>query len=389
MNVEALPRRSGVGQKLYCLAALALAGVSLAISLRASAQDQSQTPSSTQKLVIADQDASGPGGSDMASLLVFLQSPEVRLLGVTVVTGDSWRDEEVAHTLRLLETVGRTDVKVYPGAALPLVRTQEWTRLNQDLNGKVTWMGAWREGNHGAWDKVPALPEGAPVTKAADEDAAHFMVRMVHQYPHQVTIYGAGPLTNIALAQRLDPHFADLAKELVIMGGSLSPKTEAHEWYNLPRHEFNFWFDPEAASIVLNAPWPKISVTTIDASIQTRLTGVLAAMKDSHSIAAQYLVRYTRQNGTSNYAWDELAAAAWLDPAIIVHQRDLYMDVNLTRGPGYGDTLTWSDYDKPVLSHQTVHAQVDVDAARLEHDLIQLFTAPTPGAHDPRPIPVK
>jgi hypothetical protein len=63
----------------------------------------------------------------------------------------------------------------------------------------------------------------------------------------------------------------------------------------------------------------------------------------------------------------------------VVHARDVYMDVNLTRGPGYGDTLTWSDYDKPVLTHQTVHAQVDVDAARLERDLIQLFTAPTPG----------
>ena len=63
--------------------------------------------------MIADQDASGPAGSDMTSLLVFLQSPEVKLLGITVVTGDAWRDEEVAHALRLLELIGRTDVKVY------------------------------------------------------------------------------------------------------------------------------------------------------------------------------------------------------------------------------------------------------------------------------------
>src|SRR6201996_3781338 len=73
-----------------------------------------------QRYVIADQDASGPGGSDMMSLLVFLQSPDVHLLGITVVTGDSWRDEEVAHALRLVESVGRTDVRVYPGAAFPL-----------------------------------------------------------------------------------------------------------------------------------------------------------------------------------------------------------------------------------------------------------------------------
>jgi purine nucleosidase len=342
-----------------------------------------------KRLVIADQDTSGPGGSDMASLLVLLQAPQVQMLGITVVTGDMWRDEEVAHALRLLETVGRTDVKVYPGAVFPLVRTQEWTHLNADLNGKVTWMGAWRETRHVAWDEVPPLDEGTPVTRAAEEDAAHFMVRMVHQYPHQVTLYAVGPLTNVALAQRLDPHFAELAQELVVMGGSLSPKTEAHEWYNLPRHEFNFWFDPEAASIVLNAPWLKITVTTVDASIQTKLSGVLEALKGASSPAAQYLVRYARHTGASDFAWDELAAAAWLDPAIIQHERQVYMDVNISRGPGYGDTLTWSDYDKPILSHRLVHAQMDVDAARLEVDLKNLLMAPPPNANNPRPLPPK
>ena len=338
------------------------------------------------RLIIADQDASGPGGSDMAALLVLLQSPRAKLLGVTVVSGDAWRDEEVAHTLRLLETVGRTDVKVYPGAAFPLVRTQEWTRLHGQLYGKVTWMGAWKEGRKGAWNDVPAIDEGTPVTRAEDEDAAHFMVRMVHQYPHKVTIYGAGPLTNIALAARLDPHFAELAQELVIMGGSLSPKTEAHEWYNLPRHEFNFWFDPEAASIVLNSAWPKVTVTTVDASVQTKLSGVLKAMEGSQAIAARYLIHYARKTGPSDYAWDELAAATWLDPAITTHARDVYMDVDLDKGRSYGNTLTWSDYDKPMLLHGMVHAQTDVDAGRLEKDLIALFTAATPGAHDPRPM---
>ena len=364
-----------------CLLFLAGSGFLGAVGATLAAQEP--------RLIIADQDASGPGGSDMAALLVLLQSPHAKLLGVTVVSGDAWRDEEVAHTLRLLETVGRTDLKVYPGAAFPLVRTQEWTRLQEQLYGKVTWMGAWREAGQHRWNEVPPLAEGAPVTTPAGEDAAHFMVRMVHQYPHKVTIYGAGPLTNIALATRLDPQFAELAEELVIMGGSLSPKTEAHEWYNLPRHEFNFWFDPEAASIVLNAAWPKVTVTTVDASVQTKLSGVLAAMQGSPSVAARYLIRYARKTGPSDYAWDELAAATWLDPAITTHARDLLMDVNLDRGRAYGNTLTWSDYDKPSLSHRLVHAQTDVDAARLEKDLIALFTAPTPDAHEPRPLPAE
>src|SRR5947209_5557453 len=92
-------------RKLACM----LAGCVMMCGAAVGAQEQ--------RLVIADQDASGPGGSDMMSLLVFLQSPQVNLLGITVVTGDSWRDPEVAHALRLLEIVGRTDVKVYRGAA--------------------------------------------------------------------------------------------------------------------------------------------------------------------------------------------------------------------------------------------------------------------------------
>lgn len=342
-----------------------------------------------QRLVIADQDASGPSGSDMAALLVLLQSPQVDLLGITVVSGDQWRDAEVAHTLRLLELMGRTDVKVYPGAAFPLVRTQERTRLAAQLYGKVTYMGAWNDRNKLRWDEVGDLPEGNPTTKAADEDAAHFMVRMVHQHPHQVTIYGAGPLTNIALAIKLDPHFAELAQELVIMGGSINPHTDAAEWVNAPRHEFNIWFDPEAASIALTAPWAKISDTTIDASIQTRLSPVLRNLATSQSNAARYLIQYAHHNNSAEYAWDELAAATWLDPAITVHERLVYMDVNLDHGPNYGDILTWSDTDKPAITLQKVHAQIDVDQARLEHDLTTLFGSPTPKATNPAPLPAR
>src|SRR5215467_10214099 len=96
-----------------------------------------------KKLVLIDQDGGGPGGSDQMSIMVFLQSPEVEVLGITIVTGDQWRDEEVQHTLRMLEIIGRTDVPVVPGAVFPLVRTQEGTRLASQLYGNVDWLGAW------------------------------------------------------------------------------------------------------------------------------------------------------------------------------------------------------------------------------------------------------
>jgi purine nucleosidase len=335
---------------------------------------------SAQRYVIADQDASGPGGSDMMSLLVFLQSPDVHLLGITIVTGDSWRDEEVAHTLRLVETVGRTDVKVYPGAAFPLVRTLEWTRLAAKMYGAASYEGSFSEKRmQKPWDWIPPMREGAPTTKAADEDAAHFMVRMVHKYPHQVTIYAAGPLTNVALAIKLDPHFAELAQELVVMGGGLSPVTTVDEWVNNPRHEFNFWFDPEAVSIALEAHWAKITTTTIDVSLKTHPDPeVLDGLAKAHSPAAEYITKYFERPVAINYLWDELAAAAWIDPTIITGERYVYMDVDTQKGPTYGDTLTWEEKYKPALPLNKVHAQMDVDQPRLAKFLIDELSKPAP-----------
>jgi inosine-uridine nucleoside N-ribohydrolase len=334
--------------------------------------------SAQKRMVIADQDASGPGGSDMTSLLVFLQSPQVDLLGITVVTGDSWRDVEVAHTLRLLETVGRTDVKVYPGAAFPLVRTQEETAAAEALYGKNVYKGAWNDRTaKDGYALIPPMREGTPVTKPAEEDAAHFMVRMVHTYPHRVTIYGAGPMTNIALAIKLDPQFAELAQELVVMGGSIAPQTEKPEWADDPRHEFNFWFDPEAASITLRAHWAKVTVTTIDVSLKTRLEPeVLDGLTGSKAAAAVYTLQYVRRGDVANYLWDELAACAWLDPSLITRERDVYMDVNTDHGAIYGDTMIWTN--APPLPTSLVHAQMDVDLPRLQGMLVKLLTSATP-----------
>ncbi len=329
--------------------------------------------------VIIDQDAAGPAGTDQQSILLMIQSPDTDVLGITVVTGDQWRDEEVAHTLRTLELIGRTDIPVVPGAEYPLVRRKATTELWEQRYGSVTWLGAWTPRFFHPADVIPPLKEGEPTTKASDEDAAHFMVRMVHKYPHQVTIYEGGPMTNLALAIGIDPHFPELAKELVFMGASLNPQTDNPEFINSPRHEFNIWFDPEAAHIALTAPWPKIVCTTVDISLKTGLTkALLAEIARSHTPAAEYMAKYARAGGSFNYLWDELAAAAWLDPSIITKEEVRYMDVDLDRGAGYGNILTWTDSDKPQVQVQKVHIQVDLDNARFDRLFVKLLSAPTP-----------
>lgn len=342
----------------------------------------------SKNYVVIDQDAMGPAGTDMDSILVLLQSPKVHVLGITVVTGDGWRDEEVAHTLRLLQLMGRTNIPVIPGRSHPMVRTREWTRNWEQIYGKVLYQGAWTNPRSAhAPDFVPNLPEGNPTTRPDNVDVAHFLSRMVHKYPHQVTIFALGPMTDIAAAILYDPQFASLAKGLVIMGGSINPHTTDPEYIDDPHHEFNLWFDPEASSITLHAPWRKITVTTVDVSVETHMTKkMITELAASPEPAAQYIARYTERPGA--YLWDELAAAAWLDPSLITRVRHVYMDVNLDKGISYGDTEVWTDRDKPAIPLQKVYAQMDVNWPKFQKMFIHLMTSPTPGAKAPL-MPIK
>jgi purine nucleosidase len=336
---------------------------------------------SGKRKIIIDQDAAGPAGTDQQSILLLIQSPQTEVLGITVVTGDAWLKSEVAHTLRTLELIGRTDIPVVPGAEYPLVRRKQETELWEQRYGSITWLGAWTPRVYHPPDQLGDLPEGKPITKPADEDAAHFLVRMVHKFPGQVTIYEGGPMTNLALALSIDPEFPGLAKELIFMGASLNPQTADPEFANSPRHEFNFWFDPEAAHIVLRAPWKKMVCTPVDISVKTKMTmELINRIKAGTTPVAQYIGKYRRLFGEYNYLWDELTAAAWLDPSLITKKETRFMDVDLDRGAGYGNTLTWTDRDKPVLEVQPVEIQVDLDTEKLYKMMVDLLTAPTPHA---------
>ncbi len=344
-----------------------------------------------KRLVLIDQDGSGPGGSNQMAMLALLQSPQVEVLGITMVTGNAWRDEETLHTLRMLELTGHANIPVAKGAVFPLVRTENETRLAAAIDGKVAWLGAWGQGPttlvetaggvtpvtpaklklHGPYE-IPPMPEGQPSLKPIDEDAAHFLIRQVRAHPHQVTIYAAGPMTNIALAVSIDPEFAALTKGIVLMGGSLNPQTDDPEFATSPRHEFNFWFDPEAAHIVLRADWPRVDVTTVDVSIKAPFTKkMLNEIAKSSSPTALYIAAWSQER---YYLWDELAACAWLDPTLIRREKLLYMDVDLSQGPSYGDTLTWTEDFKPATGVRLVHAQVDLDLPRFQEMFVELMT---------------
>lgn len=244
--------------------------------------------------------------------LLLLQSPEVEVLGISAVSGNIWRDEVIAHSCRLLELAGQPHIPVHPGPVHPLLNSELATERWEALYGKLVWKGAWTKHwvdgdtvqsapRYHAHDVVPDLPLGNPsVVRASDEPAALFMLRMVRQYPGEVSIVATGPLTNLALAQALDPAFATLARELVYMGGSLNPRQQrnsvsarqfAREFVNSPRREFNIRWDPEAASIVMRAPWRKITMVPVDPSTATELTPeLLARMSAADTPSATHCV---------------------------------------------------------------------------------------------------
>jgi purine nucleosidase len=335
-----------------------------------------------KRKVIIDQDAAGPGGTDMQAILALVNSPETDVLGITVLTGDAWRDEEVQHTLRLMEIIGRRDIPVVPGAAFPLVSSKEYIAKWETIHGKVVYQGAW---NFAAGGKVhgpteiPPMPEGKPSIKAANEDAAHFMVRMVRQYPHDVTIYAAGPMTDLALAIALDPEFPALTKELIVMGGSINPQTDDPEFSLTPTREFNFWMDPEATHAMLHAKWPRVVLTTVDISVKTHMEKILIEqVRKSAEPAAQYVAKYA----TPGYLWDELAAVAWLDPSIITKWRKLYIDIDVDHGAGYGNTLAWTPGLQPGIGEALVEVQDDLNKEKFYKEYVELLSRPTPGAKD-------
>lgn len=339
-----------------------------------------------RRKVIIDQDAfEGPG---LQPILMLINDPSVEVLGITTVSGDGWQAEETAATLRMLELVGRTDIPVIAGATFPLVNSKERNLRREALYGALPYKGAWMD----AWpayntmvrrqphapDIVPPMAEGMPKTRPLPTSAAEFMAAQSRKFPGQVTIIAMGPLTNLALASRIDEGFAARIKEVITEGGNLlghdlSGRQDEFDMQVAfaPRMSFNHYFDPEAAHIFFTAPWPKITLVTNDATKEAFGTADLLARATASGTPGARYVKAIAQPGYP--LWDEIQAAVWLDPSLITRRGKLAMDVDLMPGANYGALLSWPPGKGPGLGEHDVEIVYGIDVSRLNEMFVRLI----------------
>lgn len=322
--------------------------------------------------VFFDNDFLGPGQSNIQALIPLLRDPKVEVIGLGVVTGDQWMTEASAHALRFLEIAKRIDVPVHKGAEMPLIRTQAEMADWEARYGRIPFKGAWnapRPGRTYHPDQprlIPPMPEGAPTTRAADKDAVQALIAAVRARPGRVTVVAAGPLTNIALAIRLAPDLPVLAKEIVLEGGRVDSQLDRVTGNTDYATDFNFLFDPEAAHIVLTAPWKRITVLE-NVTSQARMTPEVLAGIDAKSPVGAYVGRYARVNQPM---WDEMVTAVAVDRSLVTTEVVARMDVDLLPGPSYGRAQIWSEEMAPKRGEQLVHIVTKIDAERFVRDFV-------------------
>lgn len=182
-----------------------------------------------KQLLIIDTDA---GTDDALALIMALKNSNWKVIAITSVHGNVNIQQASSNVLRILNFFDRTDIPVYQGCNTSLVE-QPNPEHQLDYHG-VDGLGCIS-------DQLPL-----PSCPIQDEPAAAALVRLAKRYPKKITVIAIGPLTNLALALRLDPLFSENLKSLVIMGGN----TEGNG-NTTASAEFNFFWDPEGANVTL------------------------------------------------------------------------------------------------------------------------------------------
>lgn len=297
--------------------------------------------SAARDVVIFDTDC-GVFGDDGAALVMLARTPErVSIAGVTTVPGNVWGDQVAEYVLHILGLLKRPQIPVYTGAAAPLLHTAAMARESARRWGAVEFMGAFAQKDPEAVIPAP----GASLTGRHPHrgGAVNFLISEIERQPGEVTVFAIGPMTNIALALRLRPDIETKIKRIVFMGGNYKVPGNA-----TPMAEFNFWFDPEAARIVLRSHIPHKIMFGLDicnlaplrkaefdqiASVNTPITDLFR-----EDLGNRY-PGFLHKSNVQAYLWDALVAAYLIDPGFVTRAETHRLDVVTDWGRFYGATI--------------------------------------------------
>jgi inosine-uridine nucleoside N-ribohydrolase len=311
------------------------------------------------------------GTDDAVAIMLAALHPELRLLGCTTVNGNVRVEHCTDNTLRVLDHVGRSDVPVHEGLARPLVRSDfPRPQSEEDLAGKI----------HGTTLPVPPSARQKSATGGVE-----FLIETYRQATEAVTLVAVGPLSNVAAAVALDPHFPRRVPELVIMGG-------AHALGNVtPSAEFNIWADPEAAASVFAAGFERMTLVPLDATHRALISredcraldglgtnaGRAAAAFIGHRITVHDEIQRMATPGTTP-VHDALAVGSLVAP-VLRDVRHLHVAVETQGTLTVGRTVI--DTNHRGRGAPNCNVAFDADGAGFVQLLTRCFGAPAPRPH--------
>lgn len=330
--------------------------------------------SNSRPKVILDTDFNtiGDDGQTLAMAAQLHASKKIELLGLTIVTGNQWLEQGVSDCLKAVERVGlEYEVGVYAGAKEPLMHDYRSYQLEQSLFGNATmYVGAYKSPPQ----ELVAPADGfATHTVPQNQRAVDYIIEAVHRYPGEISLLAIGPLTNIALAMRLDPTIVPLIKQIVIMGGQIYAPGNSYNGAG----ETNWWFDPEAARIILRAD-VKRKIVPLDATNTVVMTEEMYDRIADYQPATAITTLFADIEQWS-YVYDTVALASLYDSSLEAEVKDLYVDVNCDFDANYGKSLVWEQNSYPglpVLSASSVVFTIDND--RFFDIYVDLLTRPVP-----------
>jgi purine nucleosidase/pyrimidine-specific ribonucleoside hydrolase len=308
--------------------------------------------------IIVDSD---PGLDDALAIALAVARPELDLLAVTTVGGNTDVRHCTDNALRLLELFGRPDIPVAEGADRamlgPTIRAPEI---------------------HGAGG-IGDTALGASSVGAVAESAVDLIARVLREHPEPVVLVPVGPLTNIALLLRLHPGLASRIAHVCLMGGSIG------DGNTTVAAEFNVYVDPEAAAIVFESGLP-ITMMGLDVTHQAVLFQPAVDRLRSLStrsgavgaeLAAYALAREGQWYGTPRMSVHDAVAVAHLAVPDLVSVADYNVRVDTGSGPARGRTVCDGLPRRVERQGRAMNAQVGIgiDRDRFEDLLVEAFAS--------------